>query len=179
MRNTVGFDWDPATKELWFTDNGRDWMGDDVAARRAEPRARRGHALRLSRTATAATIKRPRVRQGAALRGLHAARAEPRPARRGARHALLHRARSFPPTYRDRIFIAEHGSWNRSTKIGYRVSLVRLENGKAISYEPFATGWLQGTDVWGRPVDVLVMPDGSLLVSDDLAGAIYRITYRN
>jgi glucose/arabinose dehydrogenase len=89
------------------------------------------------------------------------------------------RARSSPPLTTTRIFIAEHGSWNRSTKIGYRVSLVRLDNGKAISYEPFATGWLQGTDVWGRPADVLVMPDGSLLVSDDLAGAIYRITYRN
>jgi len=84
----------------------------------------------------------------------------------------------FPAPYRNQILIAEHGSWNRTKKIGYRVSLVRLENGKAVSYEPFATGWLQGEDVWGRPADVLVMPDGSLLVSDDFAGAIYRITYR-
>ena len=76
------------------------------------------------------------------------------------------------------IFIAERGSWNRSKKIGYRVSLVRLDSsGKAISYETFAQGWLQGESVWGRPVDLEVLPDGSLLVSDDYAGAIYRIHY--
>ena len=83
----------------------------------------------------------------------------------------------FPPAYRNQIFIAEHGSWNRSRKIGYRVTLVRVENNRAVDYEPFATGWLQGETAWGRPADVLVMPDGSLFVSDDLAGAIYRIRY--
>ena len=83
----------------------------------------------------------------------------------------------FPPEYRNQIFIAEHGSWNRSTKIGYRISLVRLEEGRAVKYETFAEGWLSGSSAWGRPVDVLVMPDGALLVSDDAAGAIYRITY--
>ena len=84
----------------------------------------------------------------------------------------------FPQQYRNQIFIAEHGSWNRSRKIGYRVMLVRLNGNKAIAYEPFATGWLQGESAWGRPADVLVLPDGSLLVADDGAGAIYRITYR-
>jgi glucose/arabinose dehydrogenase len=83
----------------------------------------------------------------------------------------------FPAEYRNQIFIAEHGSWNRSTPIGYRITLVRLENNRAVSYKPFAEGWLQGSKAWGRPVDVLVMPDGSLLVSDDEAGAIYRISY--
>ena len=80
--------------------------------------------------------------------------------------------------YRGRIFIAEHGSWNRSRKIGYRVTIVTLEGDKAVRYEPFAEGWLQGDRVWGRPADVLVAPDGSLLVSDDYAGAIYRIRYK-
>jgi glucose/arabinose dehydrogenase len=85
----------------------------------------------------------------------------------------------FPATYRNQIFIAEHGSWNRSKKAGYRVTLVKLdEKGNAVSYEPFAEGWLQGERAWGRPADVLVAPDGSLLVSDDEAGAIYRIRYR-
>jgi glucose/arabinose dehydrogenase len=85
----------------------------------------------------------------------------------------------FPAAYRNQVFIAEHGSWNRSRKIGYRVSLVRLDAaGKALAYEAFAEGWLQGESVWGRPADVLVAPDGSLLVSDDYAGAIYRIRYR-
>ena len=83
----------------------------------------------------------------------------------------------FPAEYRGQIFIAEHGSWNRSRKIGYRVMLVRLKGDETVSYEPFAEGWLQGEKEWGRPVDVLVMPDGALLVSDDAAGAVYRISY--
>jgi glucose/arabinose dehydrogenase len=84
----------------------------------------------------------------------------------------------FPAEYRQQVFIAEHGSWNRSRKIGYRVMLVRLdEQGRATKYETFAEGWLQGESAWGRPADVIVAQDGSLLVSDDLAGAIYRIRY--
>jgi glucose/arabinose dehydrogenase len=83
----------------------------------------------------------------------------------------------FPEPYRGQIFIAEHGSWNRSTPIGYRISLVRREGGRALSYETFAEGWLQGRSAWGRPVDVQVMPDGALLVSDDQGGVIYRISY--
>ena len=85
--------------------------------------------------------------------------------------------REFPPEYQGQIFIAEHGSWNRSEKVGYRVTLVRLSEGKAVSYEVFAEGWLQGQDVTGRPVDLLVMDDGSMLLSDDDAGKIYRIRY--
>ena len=84
---------------------------------------------------------------------------------------------TFPAAYRNQIFIAEHGSWNRSKKIGYRVTLVKLEGSRAVSYETFAEGWLRGESAWGRPADVLVAPDGSLLVSDDTAGAIYRIAY--
>jgi len=96
--------------------------------------------------------------------------------------------RMVPPEYRNQIFIAEHGSWNRSAPIGYRVMLVKLEGTRAVSYTPFAEGWLRGTrrssgdttigDAWGRPADVLVMPDGALLVSDDEADAIYRISYK-
>jgi glucose/arabinose dehydrogenase len=83
----------------------------------------------------------------------------------------------FPPEYRGQVFIAEHGSWNRSHKIGYRVSLVRIKDGQAVSYQPFAEGWLQGEQPSGRPADVQELPDGSLLVSDEKSGAIYRITY--
>lgn len=83
----------------------------------------------------------------------------------------------FPSRYQGRIFIAEHGSWNRSTPIGYRISTVVFEKQLPVGYEIFAEGWLQGEKAWGRPVDVLVLDDGSLLVSDDRAGAIYRITY--
>ncbi|HEX9870457.1 MAG TPA: sorbosone dehydrogenase family protein, partial [Candidatus Tectomicrobia bacterium] len=84
----------------------------------------------------------------------------------------------FPESYRQQIFIAEHGSWNRTTPIGYRITLVRLDSNRAVSYEPFAEGWLQNGRPWGRPVDVLIMPDGSLLVSDDRADVIYRIRYK-
>ena len=83
----------------------------------------------------------------------------------------------FPPEYRGQVFIAEHGSWNRTRPIGYRVSLVKLEGNRAVSYQPFVSGWLQGNHTWGRPADVLVLPDGSLLISDDYAGAIYRVRY--
>ena len=85
--------------------------------------------------------------------------------------------KQFPAVYRNQIFIAEHGSWNRSSKVGYRITLVKLEGDKAVSYEPFATGWLKGETAWGRPADVLIAPDGALLISDDHAGAIYRISY--
>jgi glucose/arabinose dehydrogenase len=83
----------------------------------------------------------------------------------------------FPAEYRNQVFIAEHGSWNRSTPIGYRITLVRLNGNKAVSYEPFAEGWLQEGTAWGRPVDIELLPDGSMLVSDDYAGVIYRIYY--
>ncbi len=84
----------------------------------------------------------------------------------------------FPKEHRGRILIAEHGFWNRSEPIGYRLTLVRLEGKEADSYEVFARGWLDGGKAWGRPVDLEVMADGSLLVSDDRAGAVYRISYR-
>jgi glucose/arabinose dehydrogenase len=84
----------------------------------------------------------------------------------------------FPAEYRNQIFIAEHGSWNRARKIGYRIALVRVKHGRAVAYESFASGWLQGESPWGRPSDLLTLPDGSLLVADDQAGAIYRISYR-
>ena len=177
IRNTVGFDWDPRTRELWFTDNGRDWLGDD------SPPDELNHAPKAGMHfgypyCHGGTISDPEFgrRRPCADFTPPARNLDPHVAALGMR---FYTGTQFPAPYHNQIFIAEHGSWNRSTKIGYRVSLVRLDNGKAISYEPFATGWLQGTDVWGRPADVLVMPDGSLLVSDDFAGAIYRITYRN
>jgi glucose/arabinose dehydrogenase len=83
----------------------------------------------------------------------------------------------FPPPYRHRLFIAQHGSWNRSEKSGYRVMMVTLEGDKVSRYEVFARGWMENETAWGRPVDLLVMPDGALLISDDQAGVVYRVTY--
>jgi glucose/arabinose dehydrogenase len=84
----------------------------------------------------------------------------------------------FPAGYENKIFIAEHGSWNRAVPIGYRITTATIDGNKATKYEVFAEGWLDGALVYGRPVDLLVMPDGALLVSDDRANAIYRISYK-
>lgn len=176
VRNTVGFDWHPVTKELWFTDNGRDMLGDDVPPDELNRASAKGqhfgypycHAGTISDPELGA--KRPCSEFVAPARPLG-----PHVAALGMR---FYTGAMFPSEYRQQIFIAEHGSWNRSTPIGYRVMLAKLKGNEVVGYDPFAEGWLQGRRAWGRPVDVLVMPDGSLLVSDDLAGAIYRITYK-
>jgi glucose/arabinose dehydrogenase len=175
VRNSVGFDWHPATRELWFTDNGRDLLGDD------SPPDELNHAPRGAMHfgypyCHGGRIADPEFgsRRACAEFAAPAQNLGPHVAALGMR---FYGGRQFPAEYRGQIFIAEHGSWNRSKKIGYRVSVVKLEGSRAVSYGPFATGWQQGDDVWGRPADVLVLPDGSLLVSDDHAGAIYRIRY--
>ena len=177
LRNSVGFDWNPQTEELWFTDNGRDNLGDDVPPDELNRAPRAGHEFRLS-VLPRRHDPRSRVRAEACVQRVRAAGAErsaPHVASLGMR---FYTGTQFPAAYRNQIFIAEHGSWNRSRKIGYRVTLVTLDAaGKAVGYRPFAEGWLRGESAWGRPADVQVAPDGSLLVSDDLAGAIYRIRY--
>jgi glucose/arabinose dehydrogenase len=175
IRNTVGFDWHPGTGEIWFTDNGRDWLGDDLPPDE------------LNRAPTAGlhfgfpychgrAISDPELGREQGCAGFEPATQElgPHVAALGMR---FYTGSQFPKEYRGQIFIAEHGSWNRSTKLGYRIMLVRLDGNEPVSYEPFAEGWLQGERVSGRPVDILVMPDGAMLVSDDHAGAIYRIRY--
>ena len=175
IRNTVGFAWDPETEELWFTDNGRDWLGDDLPPdelnRAPEPGMNFGfpycHAgdipdPEFGGLRNCSEFTPPEVKLGPHVASLG---------------MTFYTGTMFPEEYRNQIFIAEHGSWNRKIPIGYRVTLVRLENGTPVSYEPFAEGWLQGLAAWGRPVDVLVMPDGALLVSDDKNNAIYRLSY--
>lgn len=176
IRNTVGFDWHPETKELWFTDNGRDWLGDnsppDELNHAPKPGMHFGYPYCHGGDIPDPEFGRKR-----------SCKAFTPPARKLGPHVAalgmrFYTGATFPPQYRNQIFIAEHGSWNRTTPIGYRVTLVRLVHNRAVAYEVFAEGWLQGDRAWGRPVDIVVMPDGSLLVSDDRAGAIYRISYR-
>jgi glucose/arabinose dehydrogenase len=177
VRNTVGFDWHPISKKIWFTDNGRDWLGDDRPPdelnRAAGPGERFGfpflHGRNIPDPEFGANVDRSRFIPPAMELGPHVASLGMR----------FYTGTMFPEEYRNQILIAEHGSWNRSVPSGYRLSLVRLASDKAISYETFASGWLQGSSAWGRPVDVEVMEDGSLLVSDDRAGAVYRIHYSN
>ena len=177
MRNTVGFDWDPRTDELWFTDNGRDNLGDDLPPDELNhvtgenqhfgfPYCHGGTIVdtEFEHNRTCDEFTAPAMPLG------------PHVAALGMR---FYTGEMFPTEYHNQIIIAEHGSWNRSTPIGYRLSLVRVEDNEAVSYETFADGWMVDGQAWGRPADVMVMPDGSLLVSDDTAGAIYRIYYIN
>jgi glucose/arabinose dehydrogenase len=179
VRNTVGFTWHPVTKNIWFTDNGRDMLGDDIPP------------CELN-TATAAdqhfgypychggTIKDPEFGDKRPCSDFV------KPAQNLGAHVAplglkFYSGKMFPAEYQNQILLAEHGSWNRSKKNGYKLSLVKVDaSGKSIGYTPFATGWLDEASqkVWGRPVDVLILKDGSMLVSDDQANVIYRITYR-
>ena len=175
VRNTVGFDWHPETKELWFTDNGRDWMGDDLPPDELNHASRKGLHFGFPDCHGRNTLD-PEFGRGRRCEEftLPAVELGPHVAALGMR---FYTGTMFPNEYRNQIFIAEHGSWNRSRPIGYRLTLVRLNQGRAVKYEVFAEGWLEGQRPWGRPVDVLVTPDGALLISDDHAGVIYRISY--
>lgn len=177
VRNSVGFDFHPTTKQLWFTDNGRDWGGDDtpndelnVATRMGEhfgfPYCGQGDWQDPEFNARQCSEFTP----PAALLGPHAA----------ALGMRFYTGSMFPAEYRERAFIARHGSWNRTKKSGFDVVTAITAPGQKAKIEPFMTG-LVDTDsgeFWGRPTDVLQMPDGALLVSDEQNGAIYRISYQ-
>lgn len=175
VRNSVGFDWHPVTKELWFTDNGRDRLGDNRPPDELNHAPRQGMHFGYPYCHGKAL---PDPEYGT---GRDCLKFTPPAKELGPHVASLgmrfYTGAMFPGKYRNQIFIAEHGSWNRTDPIGYRVTLVRLKGGRAISYETFAKGWLREGRGWGRPVDIQQMPDGSILVSDDRMGAIYRIAY--
>jgi len=174
IRNSVGFDWHPETKALWFTENGRDELGDNIPPDELNTAPAAGMHFGYP-YCHAGTIPDPEYGKGrkcsefvapAALLGPHVA----------ALGMKFYTGSMFPTPYKNQIFIAEHGSWNRSAPIGYRVMLVR-KDGSGYKYEVFAEGWLKNGKAWGRPVDILQLKDGSLLVSDDFSNTIYRITY--
>lgn len=179
VRNTVGFTWHPVTKELWFTDNGRDMLGDDVPP------------CELNRASEAGLHFGYPYCHGGTISDPEFGSLEPcskftKPTQTLGAHVAplgikFYTGDSFPAEYKNQAFIAEHGSWNRAQKSGYRISLVRVsDNVTSTGYETFASGWLDEAEQksWGRPVDVLVLKDGSMLVSDDQAGVVYRIYYK-
>lgn len=175
IRNTVGFAWHPQTKELWFTDNGRDMLGDDSPPDELNNAPKPGMHFGYP-YCHAGDIKDPEYGDR------HPCSDFTPPVQKLAPHTAalgmkFYTGDMFPAAYKNQVFIAEHGSWNRSEPIGYRIMMVKLEGNKAISYEPFAEGWLENGKAWGRPVDILQLKDGSLLVSDDFANVIYRISY--
>jgi len=175
IRNSVGFDWHPETHELWFTDNGRDMLGDNLPPDELNLAPRSGLHFGFPYLHGSAVTD---PEYGPKNPGM----AVTKPVQELGPHVAslgmqFYTGTMFPAQYTNQIFIAEHGSWNRSIPIGYRISLVRLENSKPVSYEVFAQGWLQKNGVLGRPVDIELMADGSMLVSDDYSGRIYRIVH--
>ena len=181
VRNSVGFDFHPKTGELWFTDNGRDWAGEDgfdeelnrVPANMIG--AHFGFPYCHANGQADPDIKVPNpcanVVQPVTTLGPHAA----------ALGMRFYTGNMFPAEYRDAIIVARRGSWNRTEKNGYDVLTVRASpDGKNAKVTPFVTGFLDKAknDFWGRPVDVLQMPDGSVLIADEQVGAIYRVSYK-
>jgi glucose/arabinose dehydrogenase len=179
VRNSVGFDWHPKTKELWFTDHGRDWMGDDGPQdelnRLAKPGANFGFPYCHANGVVDRDIKKADACKGVtrpvALMGPHAA----------AMGVKFYTGKMFPAEYQNTMFIARKGSWNRTKPSGFDVVNVRVgQDGKA-NVRSFMTGFQEGGEgykFWGRPAYVAQMPDGALLVSDEQVGAIYRVSYQ-
>lgn len=175
IRNTVGFAWEPSTKELWFTDNNRDLMGDNL------PSCELNHAPKAGMHfgfpyCHSGMILDPEFGKGKSCDDYTAPAAKlgPHVAPLGL---AFYEGTQFPPEYRNQLFVAEHGSWNRSQKIGYRVELITLYDHKVATDTPFVDGFVQGDEVLGRPVDVTFLQDGSMLISDDYRGRLYRVTY--
>lgn len=176
VRNTVGFTWHPESGEMWFTDNGRDWLGDDLPPCELNRAPEAGMHFGFP-FCHGMDINDPDFGAGHDCAD-YTPPVQPLGAHVAPLGVKFYTGQMFPEQYRGQVFIAEHGSWNRSEKSGYRVSLVRLRDGEPVAYEPFLEGWLVDEEVSGRPVDLLVLADGSLLVSDDQAGRIWRVTYQ-
>lgn len=176
VRNSVGFDWHPSTGDFWFTENGRDMMGNEVPHDELNVVTRPGQHFGFPHC-HAGLFPDPVFGKGIGCEPFE------KPVQLLTPHAAalgmrFYTGQQFPESHRQSVFIAEHGSWNSDKPVGYRITEVKLEGGRAVSYTPFAEGWLQNAKAWGRPVDILLMKDGSMLVSDDLANCIYRISYQ-
>jgi len=177
VRNTVGFTWHPETKQLWFTDNGRDMLGDNIPPCELNKVTEKDQHFGYP-YCHGNDIGDPE------FGGEYSCSDFVMPVQNLGPHVAplglkFYTGKMFPDEYKGDIFIAEHGSWNRSKKIGYRISRVKIENNKSVGYETFIYGWLDDDEqeAWGRPVDILILDDGSMLISDDKANAIYRVTY--
>jgi len=179
VRNSVGFTWHPATKQMWFTDNGRDMLGDDIPSCELNIAPKEGLHFGYP-YCHEGSIKDPEFGDKRPCSDFvkPADKLGPHVAPLGLK---FYTGKMFPAEYSGQIIVAEHGSWNRTKKIGYNLTLVKVDgNSKVTSHSVFASGWMDDTTqkVWGRPVDVLLLPDGSMLVSDDQANVIYRIVYK-
>jgi len=178
IRNTVGFDWQPETKRLFFSENGRDFLGDDLPPDELNEWSAKGEDFGYPHC-HGGNIPDPEFAEGRSCREFKA------PAWKFKSHVAplgmrFYTGNQFPAEYKNQLFVAQHGSWNRTIPQGYRVVLVKFNKaGKAVAEQSFISGWLaKNGSVSGRPVDILALPDGSLLVSDDAQGVIYRVSYQ-
>jgi glucose/arabinose dehydrogenase len=175
VRNSVGFDWHPTTKELYFATHARDWLGEEVPSDRLDVAPKKGLHFgypychqgdipdpEFGKGRSCSEFAPPLVKTGPHIAG---------------NGVMFYTGSMFPPEYRNRIFLAQRGAWNKTQKIGFRLAMVTLRTGDVPRYESFAEGWLENNQPWGRPNYTLQMKDGSILLSDDYAGAIYRISY--
>ncbi len=177
IRNTVGFDWHPLTGELYFTDNGRDWFSEDI------PEDELNRVTKMGEHFGAPFCYQGNISDAEFGWGHSCSEFTPPVALMGPHSATLgmrfYTGSMFPAEYRNAIFVARHGSWNRTRKVGGDIVVVKLNaDGSVRSVEPFLTGFLQENNYVGRPVDVAFLKDGSMLVSDDFNGAVYRVTYQ-
>jgi glucose/arabinose dehydrogenase len=180
VRNSVGFDYHPVSGELWFTDNGRDMLGNEIPGDELNRVTQAGQHFGYPYI-HAGDVPDPEFGKGKAAKDYRVPEYVI-PAHHAPLGMTFIRGESWPKKYRNSVVVAEHGSWNRDPAAGYRVMVILLdETGKAVGYEPLVEGWLQegwlGAEISGRPADVLQMPDGSLLISDDKDGMIYRLRY--
>lgn len=178
IRNTVGFDWQPETNALFFNDNGRDHLGDDEPADELNHWTSKGEHFGYPYCHGGDTLD-PEFGAGKKCADYTA------PVWKYKAHIAplgmrFYTGKSFPVDYKNQLFVAQHGSWNRTEPQGYRVALVKFKDGKAIAEQAFISGWLTAEGkVLGRPVDILTLQDGSLLISDDQLGVIYKVTYKS
>jgi glucose/arabinose dehydrogenase len=177
IRNTVGFDWQPETNALFFTDNGRDYLGDDSPPDELNLWSAKGehfgypycHGGSIPDPEFAGNKKCSQFKAPVWNFKAHIA----------ALGMRFYQGKQFPAEYKNQLFVAQHGSWNRTVPQGYCVVLVKFNQGKPVLEQDFISGWLtRNGDAWGRPVDILTLPDGSLLISDDKLGVIYKVSYQ-
>lgn len=176
VRHSAGFDWHPAHKTLWFTDISRNWMGDNLPPDELNHASQKGMHFGFPYCHGSAILD-PKFGAKHGCEKFTAPVLDMNP--HTAPMAIkFYTGSLFPEQYHQQIFITQSGSWNRREKVGYQIESIQIKNGRVVNKQIFASGWLGSNEAWGRPVDLLFMSDGSMLVSDDIAGVIYNIHYQ-
>jgi len=176
IRNSVGFDWQPDTGDLWFTENGRDYLGDNIPPDELNRWSKKGQHFGFP-YCHAGNIPDPELADGKSCQSFIPPEWKFK-AHKAPLGMRFYTGKQFPQRFYNQLFVAQHGSWNRSQPHGYRIALVSFKDGRAVKEQAFISGWLTADEkVLGRPTDIAQLPDGSLLIADDTRGVVYRVTY--